>query len=234
MTRWMRWLIARLAAGLILAQLGMAHADLKESRAACRSASFNKTLNADPSSDGWRNCPAHLLVDTATGARPQQATTVRFGWTADEWRVLFVCTDSEPRATMTERDALLYEEEVVELFIDPTGDAESYFEIEVNPLNAVLDLVLRKNRSGYAKNVAWNCEGLRTHVRRTADGWAVELAIPFRSLIAEPPKAGAKWRVNFCRIDRPAGQPRELSAWSPTGVPLFHVPGRFGWIEFTK
>jgi hypothetical protein len=60
----------------------------------------------------------------------------------------------------------------VELFLDPVGDLESYFEIEVNPLNAVLDLVLRRTRSGYAKNFAWRCEGLRTAVKRTASGWA--------------------------------------------------------------
>jgi hypothetical protein len=102
----------------------------------------------------------------------------------------------------------------------------------VNPLNAVLDLVLRRNRSGYVSDVAWNCDGLRTVVQRTDAAWIVELAIPFRSLVAEPPQVGSQWRANFLRIDRPPGAPRELSAWSPTGRPLFHVPERFGVIEF--
>jgi hypothetical protein len=73
---------------------------------------------------------------------------------------------------------------------------------------------------------------LRTAARRTDATWTAELAIPFRSLVAETPRLGSRWRANFLRIDRPPGVPRELSAWSPTGRPLFHVPERFGVIEF--
>ena len=157
--------------------------------------------------------PAVHLRDTVSGAAPLQGTSVRAVWDAEELRVLFHAEDTHAWATLTERDAPLYEEEVVEVFLDPVGDLESYFEIEVNPLNAVLDLVLRKNRSGYVKDSAWQCEGLRTAVAQSATAWSVEIAIPFRSVAAAPPQAGDCWRVNFCRIDRPSGVPRELSAW---------------------
>ena len=182
----------------------------------------------------WPELPPLALRDTVTGSEPQQATTVRCGWTPDEWRVLFHCADTHAWATHTQRDAPLYEEEVVELFVDPFGDLATYFEIEVNPLNAVLDLVLRRNRSGYAKDLAWQCAGLRTAITRTATTWTVEFAIPFASLTPEPPRAGSVWRANFLRIDRPTGQPRELSAWSPTRLGTFHVPERFGVIEFAE
>ena len=163
-----------------------------------------------------------------------QAASVRVAWDANELRVLFYAEDTHIHATLTERDAPLYTEEVVEVFLDPVGDGECYFEIEVNPLNAVLDLVLRRNRSGYAKDVSWDCEGLRTQVRREASAWSAEMSIPFRSLAAASPAPGGKWRANFLRIDRPPGTPRELSAWSPTGLANFHVPERFGVIEFAN
>ena len=137
-----------------------------------------------------------------------------------------------PKAALTQRDAPLYEEEVVEVFFDPAGDLEGYFEIEVNPRNAVCDLVLRRTRNGYRKNFAWNCEGLRTTVEVTAKSWITEIAIPFASIGPGLPRIGAPWRVNFCRIDRPKNAPRELSAWSPTGRPNFHVQQRFGWMDF--
>ena len=172
------------------------------------------------------------LRDVITGGAPVQQTSVRVAWDAEEMRVLFHAADTHIHATLTERDAPLYTEEVVEVFLDPVGDRECYFEIEVNPLNAVLDLVLRRNRSGYAKDVSWDCNGLRTQVRRDAAAWSAEFAIPFRSLAAAPPEPGATWRANFLRIDRPPGIPRELSAWSPTGIPNFHVPERFGVIAF--
>jgi hypothetical protein len=182
----------------------------------------------------WAGLPALGLKRTVTGDTPAQGTTVKLAWDETELRVLFAVEDTHVSATLTERDAPLYQEEVVEIFLDPVGDLESYFEIELNPLNAVLDLVLRRNRSGYVKDFAWRCEGLRTAVCRTARGWCGELAIPFASLIAAAPNAGARWRVNFCRIDRPPGVERELSAWSPTGRANFHTPERFGFLEFAR
>ena len=191
-------------------------------------------LTADVESEFWQAVPVAGFRDTVCSAPPQQETQVRAAWSAEELRVLFHAEDTHAWAMLTARDAPLYEEEVVEVFLDPTSDLESYFEIEVNPLNAVLDLVLRRNRSGYAKDFAWRCEGLRTAVVKSATAWSAELSIPFRSLTAAPPKPGDRWRVNFCRIDRPLGVPRELTAWSPTGRANFHTPERFGVLEFAR
>ena len=188
-------------------------------------------LTADFTSDFWRNLLAASLGDTRTGHSPRQATAVQTAWDADELRVLFRAEDTHVAATLTQRDAPLYTEEVVEVFLDPVGDGESYFEIEVNALNCVLDLVLRRNRSGYMKDIAWDCDGLRTMVRQTASAWSAELAIPFASLGAAP-FPGARWRVNFTRIDRPLDLARELTAWSPTACGTFHAPARFGVLEF--
>ncbi len=175
-----------------------------------------------------------MFRDVSTGEAPDQVTKVRLAWNERELRILFCSVDADPWATLRERDAPLYTEEVVEMFLDPVGDLASYFEIEVNPLNAVLDLVVRRNRSGLKKDFAWRCEDLRTKVLLVEGGWNAELSIPFRSLVAEPPEPGSRWRVNFCRIDRPKDRERELSAWSPTGLRQFHVPERFGVVEFTS
>ena len=148
-------------------------------------------------------------------------------------RVLFHSTDSDAWATHTGHDEPLYEEEVVEVFLDPVGDLQSYFEIEVNPLNTVCDLVLRRVRNGWRKDFAWHCEGLKTVTTRCENSWTVEMTIPFASLGPDAfPTAGKCWRVNFFRIDRPKNSPWELSAWSPTGKPLFHVQEKFGFLEF--
>ena len=190
-------------------------------------------LTADSASAFWVGCESAAFCDVVSGDAPRQATRVWAVWDEEEMRVLIRAEDTHISATLTGRDAPLYTEEVVEVFLDPVGDGECYFEIEVNPLNAVLDLVLRRNRSGYKKDFAWQCENLRTCVRREAAAWSAEMAIPFRSLAAAPPQPGDKWRGNFARIDRPPGIPRELTAWSPTGFANFHVPERFGVIEFS-
>ena len=190
-------------------------------------------VSANPAAEMWRGVESHEFHLAVDGRIPEQGTRICAVWDADEWRVLFEVRDAHVWATFTERGAMLYQEEVVEIFIDPVGDLLNYFEIELNPLNAVLEIVMRRNRSGYLKDFAWRCEGLRTATRRTAEGWCGELSIPFGSLVAEPPQPGTKWRANFCRIDRPPNVERELTAWSPPGRANFHTPERFGVVEFT-
>jgi hypothetical protein len=124
----------------------------------------------------------------------------------------------------------------MELFMDPVGDLLGYFEVEINPLGTVTDLVLRRTNSGWRKDFAWQVAGLESAVRITDRGWAAELAIPFESLGAGlTPTAGrTTWRVNFLRIDMPEGPgtTQDLSAWSPTGLRTFHRADKFGVLEF--
>ena len=114
------------------------------------------------------------------------------------------------------------------------GDLESYFEVEINPLGTVLDLVLRRTPNGWRKDFAWRVEGLASAARRTVHGWAAELRVPFAAVTSGSPASGTCWRVNFLRIDRPEGPGTEgvLSAWSPTGIRNFHRPEFFGTMEF--
>jgi hypothetical protein len=197
----------------------------------CPRRSFGEVA-ADINAPAWHGVAPGEFRESVQGGVPMQGTQVRCVWDDAEFRVLFVCADEYVWATMTRRNDPLWEEEVVEAFIDPTGDGKAYFEFEVNPLNAVLDLVLRQNRSGWRKDMSWDCEGLRSAVQRTDTGWNAEIAIPFGSIAAEAPKVGAEWRANFCRIDRPMDVPRELTAWSPTLMGTFHEVSRFGRVRF--
>lgn len=174
------------------------------------------------------------LVENTRGGVAAQATTVQTSWDDHAWHLRFDCVDAHPWAMISTRDAALWTEEVVEVFVDPVGDLESYFEIEVNPLNTVCDLVLRRVASGWRREFGWHCAGLETVVERTERGWNAEVHIPFTALVEASPRPGTIWRVNFFRIDRPdgAGGVAELSAWSPTLAPTFHRPARFGFIEF--
>ena len=178
-----------------------------------------------------------LLVDALSGGPPRQATRVWTAWDERAWRVRFHCDDARPWATLRERDAPLWTEEVVEIFVDPVGDGAGYFELEINPLGTVCDLVLRRIASGWRKDFSWHVEGLRPAAGLRPGGWWAELVLPFAALTPAPPRPGAVWRVNFFRIDRPGGEAgttadRELSAWSPTGWANFHLPAKFGSLEF--
>ena len=61
-----------------------------------------------------------LITDPAR--RPAFPTEAAVTWDDTHLYVAFACTDSEPWARHAGRDDRLWEEEVVEVFLDPDGD----------------------------------------------------------------------------------------------------------------
>jgi hypothetical protein len=182
----------------------------------------------------WAHCARISLRENLSGRQPRWGTELRLGWSGDVLQGLYLCQDPNPWATKTTRDDTLWEEEVVEIFLDPFGDSLSYFEFEINPLNTVTDLVVRRTWTGLKKDFRWKCEGLVTASGTLAYGWTAAFQIPFASLGDCHPRRSPVWRANFSRIDRPKDEAVELSAWSPTLVKSFHVPGRFGRLRFDQ
>lgn len=201
-------------------------------RLRCGRGTFGE-LSTDASAAPWDRLAA-VPLRSNSGQAAVAATTLRVGWDDEAWHLHFECADPNPWATITERDGPLWNEEVVEVFFDPVGDQQSYFEIEVNPLNIVCDLVLRRSPSGWRKEFGWHCAGLHTAVQLTPNGWNAALQIPFAAVTNQAVGTGTIWRANFFRIDRPGGpgSAAELSAWSPTLAPTFHRAERFGVMEF--
>ena len=162
-----------------------------------------------------------------------------FTFDADEGK------DADVWGHFENRDDPLYDEEVVELFLCPTGDLRHYFEIEISPNNVLFDAKVfnpEGDRRTMLVDREWNATGLRTAVRvsgrindRSAPdiGWIAEAALPFADLgLSGPPAPGSVWRANFFRIER--GAVTEFTAWSPTyREPAdFHVPACFGELVF--
>jgi cellulose/xylan binding protein with CBM9 domain len=162
-------------------------------------------------------------------------------WDDSNLYFAFECDDTDITATMTKRDEHLWQEEVVEVFIDPDGDEKNYIELEVNPLGAFLDLfvltpVVPIPYESYNIPAKWAVKVDGT-VQNSSDrdrGWSVELAVPLKEAVTAPntpPKDGDRWRLNLYRIER---KPKEqLIAWSPTLKPSFHTPSRFGEVTFS-
>jgi len=147
---------------------------------------------------------------------PRHETRARLLWDDTYFYVGAVLAEPHLWATYTQRDAIIYQENDFEVFIDPDGDCHNYAELEINALNTVWDLLLVKPyRDGGPALDGWDLKGLRTAVhldgtlndpRDTDEGWSVEIAIPWRALkecaggLACPPAADDAWRVNFSRV----------------------------------
>jgi hypothetical protein len=177
---------------------------------------------------------------------PSHVTRFRAVWTTGGLYVRFDASDAHPWFTMTTRDAHLWDEEVVEIFLDPASQGHHYAELEISPGNVVCDVRMVRPWPGVESDLSWNIEGLETRVvlQRNGDGktlgWIATAFLPwmaFRTLpvpgrVALPPRPADTWRFNVYRIERPGGSrnPKAgaiTAAWSPTGRPSFHVPAAF-------
>jgi len=185
------------------------------------------------------------FVRTMDGLPGEPVVTARLMWNDDSLLVAFEVRDDFLKCTLEGHDAHLWEQDAVELMIDPDGDGEGYFELQVSPTNLVFDTRFDTVRQpapfGYP---AWQ-SGLVAGVdaRGTPnddemdDGYTVEARIPFAAFAAgsdpaEPPQEGQTWRVALYVLDaRPEGQ--SGVGWSPPLVGDFHVPDRFGRVTFS-
>jgi hypothetical protein len=183
---------------------------------------------------------AAVLCRATDGHVPRLATRCAAYRDGERLYVHFRGEDDSVRASHVDRDAPLYEEDAVEIFLAPES-LTTYFEIEVNPLGTLFDARVDSpdgDRATMRVDRGWNCEGLWAASRRLwTDGSRSEfvtlVSIPLGCISADPPKSGDRWRANFCRIDRSAAGD-EFSAWQPTlrTPPDFHVPAAFGGLEF--
>ncbi|MCC6442467.1 MAG: carbohydrate-binding family 9-like protein [Armatimonadetes bacterium] len=189
-----------------------------------------------------------FIISDGSGpsARPTEA---RACWTDTHLYLAFRAFDRDIWGTMTGHDDPIYNEEVVEAFLDPDGDLTRYFELEISPRNVTFDALIHNptgQRANLEVDLGWELEGWETAVfvdgtlndRTDTDRlWTVEMAIPFASLAPEcraAPKPGDAWRANFYRIDLTPTP--EFSGWSPTLVTPanYHVPTRFGKLVFAE
>lgn len=193
--------------------------------------------DGDLSKPVWRALPPIALVPSHGRPAPPsfQPTALRLAHDGAHLYVAFASEDAHVWGTHRGRNQPIYEEEVVEAFLAPSGDPRRYFELEANPIGAWFEARIESpdgRRATMQSDLGWICAGWERAVRVRAGGWDVEWAIPFASLAATAPEPGTRWRANFFRIDRAHGG--EFSAWSPTGAdpPDFHVPNRFGVLSF--
>ena len=207
----------------------------------------------------WASVPqtdSYILygsLDTPTST----TTHARIAWDAQFLYVGVEAVDEDIWSTHTAHDSNLWEQDVLEVFIDPEGDAEGYLEFEVSPRNVVLDLWVEKPlfSQGGPSHFEWNAAGLQTAVhiegslggasltsperQDTDTGWSMELALPWSDvaivsgMMALPPKPGDVWRMNVTRYDYRRGS-EELSQWSPSDVRgAWHEPGQYGYVTFS-
>lgn len=91
------------------------------------------------------------------------------------------------------------------VLIDPYGAGQNAFGFYVTAAGTELDAIINQVNEDYSWNAVW-----RSKVRRTEDGWSLEIRIPLTQL-RFPKEAVQNWRINYVRNIR---RNRETSHWS--------------------
>jgi len=181
----------------------------------------------------WDQLPTEPLIDVATGKQSRMSTTVQACWDSEALYVRFECEDDHVVSDYTKRDEPLYEQDVVEIFLDEAGTGRRYLELEISPRNVVFDAIVKNDGGSISVYTEWDAAGMETRVTAQENKRIYWIKLPLLHFAASP-KQGTEWRVNFYRIDESPEGDREFQAWSPTGAINYHIPDRFGKLVFVK
>ncbi|MEI6899631.1 MAG: sugar-binding protein [Bacteroidota bacterium] len=148
--------------------------------------------------------------------KPPFRTRIKLLWDADNIYLAAQLDEPDVWATIKKRDLVVFHDNDFELFLDPDGNGQNYYEIEVNAFGAIWDLLLTKPYDELGIPVTkWNLDGLKTgiHINGSLNkpaspdtSWIVEMVLPIKELMkgkmaASQPAEGVQWRVNFSRVE---------------------------------
>ena len=228
----------------------------------CHRATGQVVIDGKLDDAAWAAAPwSDPFVDIEGDKRPKPRYRTRVKMLWDDEALYVAAELEEPHiwATLTEHDAVIFQDNDFELFLDPDGDNHLYAELELNARNTTWDLLLPKpyKDGGRAVN-GWEIIGLKTAVRidgtlndptDTDRGWTVEVRWPWAGLkelsaVPMPPRDGDRWRINFSRVEwdtevvggtyrKVPDRPEHNWVWSPPGVIDMHRPERWGYLQFS-
>ena len=230
---------------------------------ACYRTNAKITIDGKLNESAWHNALAtDVFVDIEGDQKPlpRFVTHAKMLWDDQYFYIAAELEEPHVWGTLTKRDSVIFHDNDFEVFIDPNGDRNEYYEFEINTLNTGWDLFLPKPyRDGGKAQDSWDIIGLKTalHINGTLNnpkdrdrGWTVEMAFPWKALAEyahkpTPPNDGDEWRVNFSRVEWQheivAGKYKKIAntkednwVWSPQGVVDMHRPEMWGVVRFKK
>ncbi|HIE26116.1 TPA: hypothetical protein EYP66_02390 [Candidatus Poribacteria bacterium] len=208
-----------------------------------------------PSIDGvlnekvWRNATRLSEFYLANGeASAYEFTEAYLLWDEDNFYIGVKAYDPQMpkiKISQTEFDSPVWEDDDIELLIDPNPQTQQYYHIAVNPIGTVFDQqVLRRyepkrlgssveqilNTSQKETDVMWGSNCI-ADTEIYPDFWSVEIAIPFKSL------GDSEFGIWGFNLHRKVHSQREYIYWSPTyasdeDASWPHFPERFGKLRF--
>lgn len=189
-------------------------------------------IKTSPTIDGrleeslWRQAAEVSQFFDLFGEQAKLQTKVLLAYDDSNIYFAFVCTEPNidyVKAKEKRRDGLVWEDDCVEIFLQPYFDKEHkerYYHLIANAIGTKYD---EMGRGGTGWDPEWQ---VKTSFASTF--WIAEIAVPFDSLVSHPPRVGDVWRLNLSRAEKVKGE-HSSWAWAKGG---FHKPERFGYLIF--
>ena len=131
------------------------------------------------------------------------------------------CLEPHPeniKTTARRHDGSIFDDDGVEIMVNPDSSRSRYFQFVVNASGATFDAV--RTHSGGNVDPGWDGD-ISAAASIAEDYWSVELRIPFYALELSP-QVGPNWEFNICRKKQ---TPSEMSAIADDGK--FYEPWKF-------
>jgi hypothetical protein len=152
-----------------------------------------------------------VQLEPHEGAPTGEPTEVLLGYDQDNLYVGIRCHDSQPGKIVTTtltRDSDVTYDDTVTLLLDTYHDGRTGYLFTTNSGGVQVDALVRNE--GEQVNLDW--DGIWTvEARRNETGWAVEIAIPWRTL-RFPDRPEQVWGFN---VERDIARTHEKSFWKP-------------------
>jgi len=217
----------------------------------CRRAAAPLTIDGKADEKAWQQAEAardfYLPWLGAAAPGAQSPTRARLLWD-DQYLYFFAdMEDADLHAQIRDHDGKLWTQDAFEIFLKPAADRPGYYEFQVNPQNAVLDMFLPSRDSGgydrfkadgdFDITTAVTLAGTLNNPVDRDQGWSVEGRIAWKSFMRTGgrPAAGEQWTFALCRVNDSAAGETELSTTAAlvgTPKPNFHRHEEYTPIRF--
>jgi len=207
-------------------------------------------------SDFFINIEGELKPAPATKTRVKMLWDEKYLYIAAELQEQHIWANKRP-----EKD-IIFRDNVFKIFIDPDNNMNDDFEIQINPQNNMLFLIMNKPyRDGGVPVSGWEPIGYQSAVKINGtinksedidNGWTAEIALPLSAFSFNPKdtKQNTRFRINFLRTNfdflvkdgvyskalDSTGKafPPHYACWSSQGIINMHYPERWGYTLFSE
>ena len=222
-------------------------------------------IDGELNEKAWIKSPwTDLFVDIEGDIKPAPANKTRVKMVWDEKYLYIAAELEEPHVWANKRPEkdIIFRDNVFKIFIDPDNNMNDDFEIQINPQNNMLFLIMNKPyRDGGVPISGWEPIGYQSAVtingtiNKSEDidnGWTAEIALPLAAFSFNPKdtKQNTRFRINFLRTNfdflvkdgvyskalDSTGKafPPHYACWSPQGIINMHYPERWGYTLFSE